>query len=257
MKTPTELKLKDKQTEILLNLYRFRFLNRNQIQQLLNHKKHNRVIEWLNELEKEKYVNKEFERKFGAVPSVYCLGTKSRKEFKKSKDIKTKLLERVYQEKNSSPEFKAHNMAVADIFLSLLELTKKHDAKLTFYTTVNLTDMKYLPLPHPDAFFSIQQKELTKRYFLDIFNPHASEKWLFKRVKQYFKYYEDEYWQDHNNNPFPEIIFVCFDEKTKKNLIKNIKKGLEDEENLSFSLVMFGDIKKMGLNKGTLLKIIA
>lgn len=255
MITPTELKLKDKQTEILLNLYRFRFLNRNQIQRLLNHKKHNRIIKWLNELTKEKYVIQEFERKIGAIPSVYCLGTNARKELKKRKEIKEKLLERVYQEKNSSPEFKAHNMAIADIYLSLIDLTKKHDAKLTFYTTVDLTDMKYLVLPHPDAYFSIQQKEMTKRYFLDVFNLNASEKWLFKRVKQYFKYYEEDYWQDHNKNPFPEIIFVCFDEKTKKNLIKNIKKGLEDEENLKFSLTTVEEIKNKGLNKDILYKI--
>jgi hypothetical protein len=255
MKTQTDLKIKDKQTEILLNLYRFRFLNRNQIQQLLNHKKHNRIIKWLNELAKEKYVNCEFERKFGAIPSVYCLGTKARKELKKRKEIKEKLLERVYQEKNSSQEFKAHNMAIADIYLSLVDLTKKHDAKLNFYTAVDLTDMKYLVLPHPDAYFSIEQKKFTKRYFLDVFNLNSSEKWLFKRVKQYFKYYEEEYWQDHNQNPFPEIIFVYYDLKTKKELEKIIRKNLEDEENLPFSLVMFDDIKKKGLSKEILYKI--
>ena len=255
MITPTELKLKDKQTEILLNLYRFRFLNRNQIQRLLNHKKHNRIIKWLNELTKEKYVIQEFERKIGAIPSVYCLGTKARKELKKRKEIKEKLLERVYQEKNSSPEFKTHCMAIADIYLSLIDLTKKHDAKLSFYTIVDLTDMKYLVLPHPDAFFSIQQKEFTKRYFLDVFNLNASEKWLYKRVKQYFKYYEEDYWQDHNKNPFPEIIFICFDEKTKKTLIKIIKKNLEEEENLSFSLFDIKDLRLQGINKVTLFKV--
>ncbi len=255
MITPTELKLKDKQTEILLNLYRFRFLNRNQIQRLLNHKKHNRIIKWLNELTKEKYVIQEFERKIGAIPSVYCLGTKARKELKKRKEIKEKLLERVYQEKNSSPEFKTHCMTIADIYLSLCNLTKKHDAKLSFYTIVDLTDMKYLVLPHPDAFFSIQQKEFTKRYFLDVFNPQVSEKWLYKRVKQYFKYYEEQYWQDHNKNQFPEIIFVYFDEKTKKTLIKYIQKSLDYEENINFSLTSVEEIKTKGISKEVLQKI--
>jgi hypothetical protein len=186
---------------------------------------------------------------------VYCLGTKARKELKKRKEIKEKLLERVYQEKNSSPEFKTHCMTIADIYLSLCNLTKKHDAKLSFYTIVDLTDMKYLVLPHPDAFFSIQQKEFTKRYFLDVFNLNASEKWLYKRVKQYFKYYEEDYWQDHNKNPFPEIIFICFDEKTKKTLIKIIKKNLEEEENLSFSLFDIKDLRLQGINKVTLFKV--
>lgn len=254
MKTQTS-KLKDRQLEILMLLYRFRFLNRIQIQKLLNHKNHTLVIHWLNELVKTKHIVSEFKRQLGNVPSVYFLGTNGRKELMKKSDIKHKLLKRVYQEKKASSSFKNHCMAVADIYLSLLTLVKKNNAKLSFYTTVDLTDMKYLVLPHPDVFFSIQQKELTKRYFLDVFNLQASEKWLYKRVKQYFKYYEEQYWQDHNKNQFPEIIFVCFDEKTKKNLIKNIKKGLEEEENLLFSLVMVEEIKKKGISKQTLERV--
>ncbi len=254
-KLQTEFKLKTKQTDILLNLYRFRFLNRPQIQKFLNHKTYTLVIRWLNELAKEKYVASDFKRELGNVPTVYCLGTKARKELRNRQDIKEKLLERVYQEKKSTQIFKNHNMAIADIYLSLLDLTKKNNAKLTFYTTVDLTDIKYLIFPYPDAYFSIEQKEITKRYFLDVFNPYASDKWIYKRVKQYFKYYEEDYWQDHNKNPFPEIIFVYSDLKTKKDLIKNIKRGLEDEENLSFFLVMFDEIKKKGICKEILYKV--
>ena len=170
-------------------------------------------------------------------------------------EIKEKILKRVYQEKKSSQAFKNHCMCVADIYLSLTKLTDSNKAKLTFYTNVDLTDIKYLPLPHPDAFFSIKQKESTKRYFLDVFNPGVSNKWIYKRIKQYFKYYDEDYWQEHNKNPFPEIIFVCFDEKTKKNLIKNIKKGLEDEENLKFSLTTVEEIKSKGLGKEILHKV--
>jgi len=170
-------------------------------------------------------------------------------------EIKEKILKRVYQEKKSSQAFKNHCMCVAGIFISLAKLTDSNKAKLTFYTNVDLTDIKYLPLPHPDAYFSIQQKESVKRYFLDIFNPGVSNKWIYKRIKQYFKYYDEDYWQEHNKNPFPEIIFVCFDEKTKKNLIKNIKKGLEDEENLKFSLTTVEAIKSKGLGKEILHKV--
>jgi hypothetical protein len=189
------------------------------------------------------------------VPSVYFLGTNGRKELLNRTDIKQKLLKRVYQEKKASSSFKNHSMAVADVYLSLLTLVKKNNAKLSFYTTVDLTDLKYLPLPHPDAFFSIKQKELTKRYFLDVFNPQVSEKWLYKRVKQYFKYYEEQYWQDHNKNQFPEIIFVYFDEKTKKTLIKYIKKSLDYEENINFSLTSVEEIKTKGISKEVLQKI--
>ena len=88
-----------------------------------------------------------------------------------------------------------------------------------------------------------------------MFNPQVSEKWLYKRVKQYFKYYEEQYWQDHNKNQFPEIIFVYFDEKTKKTLIKYIQKSLDYEENINFSLTSVEEIKTKGISKEVLQKI--
>ena len=146
-------------------------------------------------------------------------------------------------------------MCIADIYLSLAKLTDSNKAKLTFYTNVDLTDIKYLPFPHPDAFFSIKQKESTKRYFLDVFNPGVSNKWIYKRIKQYFKYYDEDYWQEHNQNPFPDVIFVYYDLKTKKELEKIIKRNLEEEPELTFSLMSFDDIQKRGISREILYKI--
>lgn len=254
MKTQTA-KLKDRQLQILMLLYRFRFLNRTQIQKLLNHKNHTLVIHWLNELVKTKHIVSEFKRQLGNVPTVYFLGTSGRKELLKRVDIKQKLLKRVYQEKKASLVFRNRCMAVADIYISLLSLTQKNKAILSFYTTVDLTDMKYLPLPHPDAFFSIQQIIVKKRYFIEVFDSQASEKWLYKRVQQYFNYFEENYWQDHNKNPFPEIIFVYHDLKTKGYLEKLIKRRLEEFEDLSFALASADAISQKGISKEILYKV--
>jgi hypothetical protein len=253
--TNNPLKLKDRQLEILMHLYRFRFLNRVQIQKLLNHKNHTLVIQWLNELTEQKYLYSFFKKELGNIPTIYCLGSKSRKVLMGKDGIKEKLLKRVYQEKKSSQSFKNHCMCVADIYLSLTKLTDSNKAKLTFYTNVDLTDIKYLPLPHPDAFFSIKQKESTKRYFLDVFNPGVSNKWIYKRIKQYFKYYDEDYWQEHNKNPFPEIIFVYYDLKTKIELEKIIKRNFEEEQNLKFSLLMVDDLVRNGISKKILQRI--
>ena len=45
-----------KQLEILLLLYRFRFLNSPQIQAILNHKYHHRIQTWLNDLLTKDYI---------------------------------------------------------------------------------------------------------------------------------------------------------------------------------------------------------
>lgn len=255
MNNQPDLKLKNKQIDILLLVYKFRFLNRIQIQSLLLHKKFNRIIIWLNELSEKKYIVRNFNRTLGGIPAVYFLGTQGRKELLKRKDVKAHLLERVYQEKRTSLIFRKHCMTIADIYLSLLKLMNTHHAKLTFLTKTDLSGIKYLILPHPDAFFSIEQEKVKKRYFLDIFDENTSDKWIHKRIYQYFHYYEENYWQDHNTNPFPDILFICQDKNTKKELEKTIKKRLGDEEDLVFSLTTLEEIKSKGISREILHRV--
>lgn len=253
----TTLKLKPKQTEILNLLYKFRFLSRNQIQSMLGHKHFNRVIAWLNDLNEKKMVNRDFSRKFAPNPSVYFLGVKSRNELKDRDGIKNDLLSRVYREKHYSKKFRAHSMFLAQIYLSLLELTKKSNSKLHFSTKTDLTGMHYLILPVPDAYFAIEEENGSiKRYFLDIFDDLPPRMIMRKRIKQHFNYYEKEYWQNHTKNPFPEIIIVCPD-NTSRNYLKNyIGKMLEDKGGeVNFYLALREDIKARGLGREVLQKV--
>lgn len=250
-------KLKDKQYDILILLYRFRFLNRHQIQQLLNHKYFSKIITWLNELTEHKYIHSKFKRQVVGVPSVYCLRSKAKKDLVGKDGIKESLLDRVYSDKYSSKTFQSHCMLLADIYISLLKLVKLHNAKLKFHTKTDLDGMRYLPIPCPDAYFSIEEsKDRTKRYFLDIFDPAVSEKWLVKRVWLYHHYYSKNYWQDHNKNSFPEIIFVYANSNAKKVLEDTVKKILERESRLSFYLTTWEEVKTQGIKKETLHKVI-
>src|SRR3990172_7174663 len=76
-------------TEILRFLYQFRFLSRNQLQTLLNHKHYNRIIVWLNELTENGYIRRYYDKKRVTVPAIYLLGNKGRK-YLKQKILKTK-----------------------------------------------------------------------------------------------------------------------------------------------------------------------
>lgn len=250
--------LKPQQKNILLLLYKFRFLNRNQIQILLNHKYKNRVILWLNDLNQRKYIDRDFTRKFGATPAVYSLNKNSIKVLKSLDDVKPSLLNRLYKETKRTETFKQHCLFLADIFLSLTEFTKKHNLKLHFYTKTDLAYMQYLILPNPDAYFATEESELSiKRYFLDIFDPQIPRMALRKRVRQYFNYYLKGYWQHNTNKPFPEIIFICPDNVSKNYISKFIKPLLKEEnENISFYLSTWDEIKHQGIKKETLNRII-
>lgn len=246
--------------DIFNYLYRFRFLHRIHIQHLLHHKHFNRIIIWLNELTESGHIKRYYNPKTVTIPATYSLGLKGRKYMKdnpKFKNIKPELLDRVWREPTLSTQFRNHCLFVADIYLSLVSLTNTTKAKLNFYTKVDLHDIQYLILPFPDAYFSIKEVNgRTKRYFLDIFDEQPPKNVLYKRVKQYFEYYENEYWQDHTSKPFPEIIFICPDERSKNYLFKKIRKKLEDQSELNFYLSTKELIKTKGLTRDTLLKVV-
>ena len=252
-------KLKPKLTEILNLLYRFRFLNRIQIQTILNHKHHSRITTWLKELTEQEYIKQYYDKKLAALPAVYSLGTEGRKYLKANpeniKNITPNLLDRVWREDNFSLEFRNHCLFLVDIYLSLLSLTQKTKAKLNFYTQTDIYGTQYLILPNPDAYFAITEtKGSIKRYFLDIFDdipPRAMR----KRARQYFTYFSEGYWQDHTDKPFPDIILIFPNPRLQKHLYYYIQQKLENESDLHFYLTTWGKIKTMGICKEILQKV--
>jgi len=101
MKQKSKPQLTPKEQEILTLLYRFRFLNRQHIQAMLEHKHHSRILEWLNSLVEQKYIMKFYDKSFSDDPAVYCLDKLGRSSLKNKKEIKFEPLIRVWQEKKT------------------------------------------------------------------------------------------------------------------------------------------------------------
>ncbi|PIZ00180.1 hypothetical protein COY62_03985 [bacterium (Candidatus Howlettbacteria) CG_4_10_14_0_8_um_filter_40_9] len=257
MKTKiNQLKIKQRQTEILLLLYRFRFLNRLQIQTMLEHKHHSRVLNWLKELEEHKYIKCDYDKKFTSVSAIYYLAPFGRKYLKDKPNVKKELLIRVWREKNYTDEFKEHCLFLCDIYLSLISLTGKTKANLHFYTKTDLYGVKHLIQPVPDAHFAIEEKTGTiKRYFLEILDD-LPPKILRRRVNQYFKYFESDEWQDNTDKPFPSVIIICPNKRIQSHLRYYIKAKLEEDTDLTFYLSTKEIIESQGLNKETLQKVM-
>lgn len=248
--------------KIFAYLYRFRFLTRNHIQSLLNHKTFNRIIIWLNNLTDEKYIKRDYNPKTVTIPAIYSLGVKGRKYIKENLDkpifnnVKESLLDRVWRDRQLTPQFKNHCLFIADIYLSLIFLTQKTGTKLNFKTQTDLYGMRYLIFPHPDIFFSIEETNGKKKYFfLDIFDELPPRPELKKRIKQYFEYYANEYWQDHTKVVFPNIIFIAPEVRSKNYLQRKIQEKLEGESDLNFFLSTWIEIKAKGLTREALQKV--
>lgn len=79
---------------------------------------------------------------------------------------------------------------------------------------------------------------------------------LRKRVRQYFNYFDAQYWQDHTDLSFPEIILVAPDMRSKNYLKRFIKKMLEEEnENVIVLLSTWDEIKQKGMCREVLQRV--
>ncbi len=243
-----------KQLEILLLLYRFRFLNRIQIQHFLNHKSDTRITSWLKDLTDRKIINRIYSQTINEInkPAVYYLGLNSRHILLQDKRCNPKLLKRVYREKGSSPGFQEHWQFMADLYFYFHAVSKEQNAELHFLSTTDLVDYSYLPLPLPDAYIAVKDKDQTKRYFLELID--GTDKWFTvdTRVKQYNSYFKKQYWQSHVDYPFPKILFILPHGKLKTHLQKFIKDQLKYERiDIHFFLGIKGDIQQKGIQVNT------
>lgn len=246
-----KLNITNKQAEILSLLLKFRFLTRKQIQALLNHKYSSRIFSWLTELKDNDYLNYSYTKNFDNLPAIYSLGKNGTKYLRKEKDLGKKA-DKIRKEKRYSQKFKENCIFIADIYLSLLKLP---EAKIHFYTNTDLSGMKHLISPHPDAYFAVESKTGIKRYFLEIFNDNLRTNILRHRVKAYLTYYESDEWQDNTDKPFPEIILVCPTIKIKNHLYYYISQKLDEDDHPNFYLTIKEQMQTNGLTRGTLEKI--
>lgn len=253
-----------KHKEIIILLYRFRFLTRKQIQELVGHKYNSRVSLWLDTFTKNDYIKKYNNNSNNLnLPSIYSLGLKGRsylKDNKKELNIKIAVLNRIWREQTLSNQFRYHCLMIADIYLALSKTIETTGASLRFFTKSDLFGINELIKPLPDTYFVIQESDGVKKYyFLDIFNYFTNQIKFQKRIEKYYDYYDEETWQDSTDNcPFPEIIFVCSDKKTYGYLNWYLStKILSENDALDFYLTTKEIIKTEGLTRNSLKKVIA
>ncbi|HUS59843.1 MAG TPA: replication-relaxation family protein [Nevskiaceae bacterium] len=247
-------KLTSKQTEILILLHRFRFLNRRHLQKFLNHKDHRRINLWLKDLTENKYLGRIYSRKLGEniQPAIYYLKSKAAGVLKKQPDINKSLLNRIYRENLRSRKFINHSLFLADIYFHLENLCLANKAKLHFFNRTDLAKHDYLPEPLPDLYFVIEEPQgETKRYFLEMFVRKTPRYALRHRIFRFFNYYSSNVWEINTHHPFPTILLVCPDRYMQGYLNKFIQEQSEEEDNdeIQFYLTTVRKIKKEGIGK--------
>jgi len=254
--TPTlPIKLKTQQSNILLALYKYRYLNRIQIQYLLKHKTWTKIIIWLNQLTDQGIITRFYDPHIGGAAAVYCLASKSRQylETLEKVNLEHPLLKRLYKEQSLSQAFHTHCLFLADIFLSLDRMAITYNSTLHFLTKTTLYGKDYLLTPLPDAYIAIKEKSgNAKRYFLVLIDPGTPRKKVKLLAEKYIEYAEDNEWQDATGHPFPKIIFILPTEGMKRSLHKQIQGLFYGSEEPSFYLSTWGEVRASGLSSASL-----
>ena len=113
--------MKKRAKEILIYLYRFRFLTREQIQGLMDQKFHSLTISRLNDLLKNNFIKRFYNPNLVNSPAVYSLDNFGRKYLKdnyKDLNLNKTALDKVWRVNKLTAQFRNHCLTLADVYIS-------------------------------------------------------------------------------------------------------------------------------------------
>lgn len=236
-----------RQIDIILFLYRFRFLNRIQIQKLLNHKNPKNINTWLKDLSEKKYIERIFEKIPGInKPAIYYLTANGIKFLKSLEGVEIEYLKKLRQEKRKSKAFIDQSIEIGNIYLNL---NSQNLAGFKFYTQNDFPINGIIRELSPTFAYVIDDQNTIKQYSCEVIKPNMPRFAIRARIAKYLEFFSSEI----NVN----IIFICPNDLIKKYLIKFIQKQLIEEniDNLVIYVVTIDKISRSGIEQSILEEI--
>lgn len=222
-----ERALQQSQVEVLGYLYSYRFCTCRQIAAHLGRKNHKGIQKKLQILEEHGLLGKRYDKsyKIAGRPAEYYLTPKGARRLRQYQDyaemVDEKNIKLLYQNKTVSDGFVRHCLHIAN---AALEFKALYDTDWEIFTRADMAANTYLPTWKPDMYIASQDK--AHPFFLDIGHEDVKFFLLVRKVRSYLKYIE-EIWLPETF-PRPCFLFVCESEKTKRRLIRQIERALED-----------------------------
>ncbi len=242
MNLPT---ITNKQKTILYLLYKFRFLNRIQIQTLLNHKIYGRVNTWLKDLTDKDYTGRKLDTdsKINNEPAVYYLKTNGMKFVRTQEYAEKTYISKLYQEDTRSDTFISTCLLIAGSYIDLL---KKYSIEegFTFYTRSEYSLDGIIKEIFP---FFVFRKGKTKPYLIAEIFPEKPRFFILNRINQYITFFTKGDWIKQEQ--VPTILFICPNNEIEEYVTKKVKLICRNDqiENLTFQTTTKEQIIKSGI----------
>jgi len=245
-------KITTKQQEIILLLFKFRFLDRTQIQKLLKHKNHQLINSWLKNLTNKEYIKRKYNRSFpdNLKPAIYYLANNGIGYLKDPGGYDPAVLKYLYNEKLRSETFIDRCLLLTDIYLNL-KSRETDKLKFSLYLACDYDKLKesdLLKKLNPSSYLIQKKSDHAKFYFIEILSDLPVQ-WLRQKVKRYLKLYEESEWEVLTKRDFPNLLMICPNYRVLDYLQKYIKRLLTtfDEPTISINLTTVDKVKEFGL----------
>lgn len=205
----------NKQQAILKLLYRYRFLDRLQIQAFMRHKNNRRIAEWLKDLRDKRYIEwiydgDDFANK--TKPAIYFLGLNGIRWLRNNEDYPSEELRKRYKESSRKQDFITRCLLIAGCCLNLETKT----AKKTHYSFVNASDYTtpdsnyiFLSELQPHLCFVKTTPRNKNAYLLEIFNSSTPRYMVKKRLDDYVRYLKDNEWESETGDGESPIVLIA------------------------------------------------
>lgn len=259
--------LTQKQLAIQTLIYRFRFLNRVQIQTILNHKDYRRINAWLKDLTEKKCIERLYAHTMpeNTKPAIYYLGKNGRRwmsgddyylgidalgQYRHS----DKQLKKTYKDGQRTDAFRQDCLAIADCYITIEESVKRQKKRLTLFTHSEFhlyhemehlkPDLSFITSPDSDE-YNVEEEEVYVLFYITNRKPKRFIRYRIHHIVNYFQ--KDEYLE---LEAVPTTILFVAANKPLKNYAKRVLErkleGLE-EMKLRYRFTTLDEFKTNGL----------
>lgn len=280
MSYKTLLDITKRQEQIVDLIFKFRFINRHQIQKLLNHKDPKRINAWLKDLVEKGYLGRIYSHKLleNTKPAIYYLNNngilfiKNTKggEFGNHEELEQKYIKKFYQDKNASEIFINHSIFICQLYIQLKELEKtKKDLEYCMLTKTEMwiekqieneeedfaTIKEHIPDLHIEKITNPENENISSSvFFFTLFDVHVPRYAIRYKVDQYIKLHDEGNWKNAHaglDDNFPVIFFIFSDQRKVNSIRKYIQKQFDETflnvEGMVFMLTTQEEALKKGV----------
>jgi hypothetical protein len=254
MKLP---KITNKQSEIIGLLYRYRFLNRIQIQALLGHKDKKTINLWLRDLKTKQYIDWIYSPDDFALktkPAIYYLSLNGVRHLKTveatdgSSWYELEDLRKRYKEATRSQTFIDHSMLIADCCIEMIQAGRETSPTKKSWTLATEADFRHPSSAYYHLFESelvnpnliiikrivkgsgANKQEKVSNFLLEVFDATMPRYRIKKRLSNYVEYLGDGEWQDAIGDVKPPVLFLVCPRSSDLIYAKRRTRGILAEE---------------------------